>query len=215
MPTGHGRHFRGHREFARARRTRCPQDAERGLRVPSCQSLRIRTIECRSDMSASGVTGSKVQANAKRLVFLTAGSSLTNIWRRAAKNAEPADLHARRKATTSPAPGSALPNVRACGEAARGLRCWAWPRSTDGGGIDNALSAMEGFEVPLAAWRVHASAAELETRRGNQRAACRHRSLGGATALALANSLVDHERLRATFLAAPEVRAIVDLSRLP
>ena len=41
--------------------------------------------------------------------------------------------------------------------------------------IDNALSAMEGFEVPLAAWRVHASAAELETRRGNQRAAGRHR----------------------------------------
>src|SRR5882724_1739571 len=79
--------------------------------------------------------------------------------------------------------------------------------------IENALSAMEGFEVPLAAWRVYASAAELETRRGNQRAAGRHRSLGGATALALANSLVDHERLRATFLAAPSVRAIVDLSR--
>jgi hypothetical protein len=30
---------------------------------------------------------------------------------------------------------------------------------------------MEGFEVPLAAWRVHASAAELETRVGNQHAA--------------------------------------------
>jgi hypothetical protein len=79
--------------------------------------------------------------------------------------------------------------------------------------IDNALSAMEGFEVPLAAWRVHASAAELETRRGNQRAAGRHRALGGATALTLANSLVDHERLRSSFLAAPAVRAIVDLSR--
>jgi len=79
--------------------------------------------------------------------------------------------------------------------------------------IDSALSAMEGFEVPLAAWRVHASAAELETRQGHQRAAERHRSLGGATALALANSLMDHERLRATFLAAPAVRAIVELSR--
>jgi len=79
--------------------------------------------------------------------------------------------------------------------------------------IENALSAMEGFEVPLAGWRAHASAAELEGRRGNKRAAERHRSLGRATALALANSLADHERLRATFLAAPAVRAIVDLSR--
>jgi hypothetical protein len=76
--------------------------------------------------------------------------------------------------------------------------------------IDKALSAMEGFEVPLAVWRVHASAAELEGRgeisaRRNVTA-----SLGGATALTLANSLVDHERLRDTFLAAPPVRMIID-----
>jgi len=76
--------------------------------------------------------------------------------------------------------------------------------------VDKALSAMEGFEVPLAGWRVHASAAALEGRRGNERAAERHRSLGRATALSLANSLVDHERLRETFLAAPPVRMIID-----
>jgi DNA-binding winged helix-turn-helix (wHTH) protein len=76
--------------------------------------------------------------------------------------------------------------------------------------IDNALSAMEGFEVPLVAWRVHASAGELERRRGNQRVAGRHRSLGRATVLALANSLVDHQRLREAFLAAPPVRAMID-----
>jgi DNA-binding winged helix-turn-helix (wHTH) protein/tetratricopeptide (TPR) repeat protein len=76
--------------------------------------------------------------------------------------------------------------------------------------IDSALSAMEGFEVPLAAWRVHASAVELERRLGNQRAAARHRSLGRATVLALATSLVDHERLREAFLAATPVRAIID-----
>ena len=74
-------------------------------------------------------------------------------------------------------------------------------------------SLMEGFEVPLAGWRVHASVTELEGRRGNERAAERHRSLGRATALSLANSLVDHERLRETFLAAPPVRAIVDPGR--
>jgi hypothetical protein len=79
--------------------------------------------------------------------------------------------------------------------------------------IDKALSAMDGFEAPLAAWRVHACAAELEKRRGNQRAAGRHRSLGRATALGLANSLVDDERLRKTFLAAPPVRALIDPGR--
>jgi hypothetical protein len=75
--------------------------------------------------------------------------------------------------------------------------------------VDKAVAAMEGFEVPLAAWRVHASAAELESRLGNQRAAERHRSLGRSTVLALADSLVDHERLRETFLAAPPVRTII------
>ena len=76
--------------------------------------------------------------------------------------------------------------------------------------IDSALSAMEGFEVPLAAWRVHASAAEVERRLGNERAEGRHRSLGRSTVLALADSLEDYERLRETFLAAPSVRAIID-----
>src|SRR4029077_18398245 len=76
--------------------------------------------------------------------------------------------------------------------------------------IDNALSAMEGFEVPLAAWRVHASAAELETRQGNRGGAERDRPLGRATVLALAKSLMGHEGLREAFLAAPAVFAITD-----
>src|SRR5882672_7388718 len=76
--------------------------------------------------------------------------------------------------------------------------------------VDKAVAAMEGLEVPLAAWRVHASAAELESRLGNQRAAEHHRSLGRSTVLALANSLGNYERLRETFLGAPPVRAIID-----
>ncbi len=79
--------------------------------------------------------------------------------------------------------------------------------------VDKAVAAMEGFEVPLAAWRVHASAAELERRLGNQRAAGRHRSLGRSTVLALADSLVDYDQLRKTFLAAPPVRALIDPGR--
>jgi len=60
---------------------------------------------------------------------------------------------------------------------------------------------------------VHASAAEMEGRRGSQRAAARHCSLGRETVLALANSLVDHERFHEAFLAAAPVRAIIDPGR--
>ena len=75
--------------------------------------------------------------------------------------------------------------------------------------IDHALAAMEGFEVPLAAWRVHGSAAELYRRRGNNGSAGRHRALARATVLELANSLADHEPLRDTFLSAQSVRNIL------
>ena len=75
--------------------------------------------------------------------------------------------------------------------------------------IDHALAAMEGFEVPLAAWRVHGSAAELYRRRGNNGSAGRHRALARATVLELANSLADHEPLRVTFLSAQSVRNIL------
>lgn len=75
--------------------------------------------------------------------------------------------------------------------------------------IDGALAAMEGFEVPLAAWRVHASAAELERRLRNPRAVAWHRAVARAMVLALAKSLVDHEGLREAFLGAPAVRAII------
>ncbi len=72
--------------------------------------------------------------------------------------------------------------------------------------IDRALAVMEGFEVPLASWRVHRSAAELHGHEGGNGAARHHRTLARATILKLANSLADDERLRETFLSAPSVR---------
>ena len=75
--------------------------------------------------------------------------------------------------------------------------------------IEKALSAMEGFEVPLAAWRVHRSAADLNSRGGNEAAAKRHRELSRSTVLKLANSLPDNDPLRDTFLSAPSVHGIV------
>jgi hypothetical protein len=76
--------------------------------------------------------------------------------------------------------------------------------------IDQALSTMEGFEVPLAAWRVHGTAAELYARVGNNAAAEPHRASSRATILSLADSLPHDEPLRARFLSAPLVRGIVD-----
>jgi DNA-binding winged helix-turn-helix (wHTH) protein len=76
--------------------------------------------------------------------------------------------------------------------------------------IDHALFAMEGFEVPLAAWRAHGTAAELYARLGNAAAAEQHRASSRATILRLADSLPHDEPLRARFLSAPSVRRIVD-----
>ncbi len=72
-------------------------------------------------------------------------------------------------------------------------------------GMAQAMATMEGFEVPLAAWRVHATAAALYTRTGPSDMADQHRALSRTTILQLANSLPAEAPLRHTFLAAPAV----------
>src|SRR5262249_31733909 len=74
--------------------------------------------------------------------------------------------------------------------------------------IGKAVAAIEGFEVPHATWRVHATAAECAERAGNRRAARRHRELSRATILELADSLRAEEPLRNTFLSAPVIRVL-------
>jgi ATP/maltotriose-dependent transcriptional regulator MalT len=75
--------------------------------------------------------------------------------------------------------------------------------------IAKALLTMEGFEVPLAAWRVHATATELYTLVGNKKSAEHQRELSHATILKLANSLPAEHSLRKTFLSAPSVSKIL------
>jgi hypothetical protein len=79
--------------------------------------------------------------------------------------------------------------------------------------LANALSTMEGFEVPLAAWRVHATAAALYAGPGNRVAVERHCAHSRATILRLANSLAAEEPLRTTFLSAPAVAHILGDAR--
>jgi hypothetical protein len=72
--------------------------------------------------------------------------------------------------------------------------------------IAKGVSAMEGFEVPLAAWRVHATAFELYRNSGDRDLAERHLALSRETVMRLANSLPAEEPLRQTYLSEPVVR---------
>lgn len=76
--------------------------------------------------------------------------------------------------------------------------------------IANALSAMQGFEVPLAAWRVHATAARIFDRAGNTEESHKHCESSRAIILKLADSLTgEDESLRQAFLSAPSVSEIL------
>jgi hypothetical protein len=68
---------------------------------------------------------------------------------------------------------------------------------------------MEGFEIPLAHWRVHATAFDLYQKSGNQIVAQQHLALSRDMIMKLANSLPVEEPLRKTFLSAPAVRKIL------
>jgi hypothetical protein len=72
--------------------------------------------------------------------------------------------------------------------------------------IAKGWSAMEGFEVPLAAWRVHATVFELYENSGDRDLAQRHLALSRETIMKLANSLAGEEPPRQTFFLAPAIR---------
>jgi DNA-binding winged helix-turn-helix (wHTH) protein len=83
-----------------------------------------------------------------------------------------------------------------------------WTRAEDC--IAEALSTMEGYEVPLAAWRIHGTAADLYTRAGHHDSASNHSELSRTTILKLAASLDADDPLRSIFLSAPSIRKILD-----
>jgi DNA-binding winged helix-turn-helix (wHTH) protein/tetratricopeptide (TPR) repeat protein len=75
--------------------------------------------------------------------------------------------------------------------------------------ITKALTAMDGFEVPLAEWRVHATAAELSEALGEIDVAQHHARRSRSTVVRLADSLPASHPLRKTFLSAPRISAIL------
>jgi DNA-binding winged helix-turn-helix (wHTH) protein/tetratricopeptide (TPR) repeat protein len=75
--------------------------------------------------------------------------------------------------------------------------------------IARGVSTVQGFEVPLAAWQVHATAARIGEKSGNLESARLHRDLSRATIMQLANSMEQGEPLRRIFLSAPAVARVL------
>jgi DNA-binding winged helix-turn-helix (wHTH) protein/tetratricopeptide (TPR) repeat protein len=76
--------------------------------------------------------------------------------------------------------------------------------------VEKALATIEGYEVPLAAWRIHGTAADLYTRAGNNDLVDHHCEFSRATIMKLADSMGAQDPLRAIFLSASPVRRILD-----
>jgi hypothetical protein len=76
--------------------------------------------------------------------------------------------------------------------------------------ITKALSTIQGFEAPVAAWPVYATAADIDEQAGNLESAAIHRELSRATIRQLANSMPAEEPLRKIFLSAPAVATILN-----
>lgn len=77
--------------------------------------------------------------------------------------------------------------------------------------IAKAVESTEGYEVPLAHWRVHATAFELHQLLGNRDLSESHRELSRATIMRLADSLPAEEPDRQAFLSASPVRKILEV----
>jgi hypothetical protein len=81
--------------------------------------------------------------------------------------------------------------------------------------LAQALVTIEDVEVPLAAWRVHATAAVLNECTGKSGEADHHRALSRTTILHLAQSLPAAAPLRHTFLSATAVvKVLGDAERM-
>jgi hypothetical protein len=75
--------------------------------------------------------------------------------------------------------------------------------------VSRALATMEGFEIPLAGWRVHSTAAEVSQRSQDLESSQSHREISRVAILKLANSLTPKDPLRKSFLSALSVTKIL------
>jgi tetratricopeptide (TPR) repeat protein len=74
--------------------------------------------------------------------------------------------------------------------------------------IGNALAILDQFDIPVSAWRVHATAWDLYRDEGDYEKANRHRALAQQLIMRVADSFEPEEPLRESFLTAPPIRRI-------
>jgi len=82
-----------------------------------------------------------------------------------------------------------------------------WKRAE--GSLQNGLAILEEFEIPVAGWRVHATAYDLY-RQKRKHSAELHRARAEVYIRSLADSFAPDEPLRSTFLAAAPVSRILN-----
>src|SRR5262249_51829943 len=73
-------------------------------------------------------------------------------------------------------------------------------RRTAAQNLDRALAMQDGYDLPLASWRVHATAASLYRRLGKTSLAQKHEARHNEIVQRLAASLDDADPLRSSFL---------------
>ena len=76
--------------------------------------------------------------------------------------------------------------------------------------IDRAFTALARFDVPISAWRVHATASELYRKLGQSEKAATERERGRAHIVALVESFGPDEPLRFAMLSAESVRRVYE-----
>jgi DNA-binding winged helix-turn-helix (wHTH) protein/tetratricopeptide (TPR) repeat protein len=81
--------------------------------------------------------------------------------------------------------------------------------------LHEALSLVERFEIPVAAWQVHSTAWDFYRHAKNEAAGEQNRSLAETHILAIANSFTSDDPLRKSFLSAPPVRRVLDKAPIP
>jgi hypothetical protein len=76
--------------------------------------------------------------------------------------------------------------------------------------IERGLAAIDGVEAPVAAWQVHATAAEVFEALGQTISAQSHRTSSRDTSLRLATSFDSQEPSRQVFLASRAIAQLLD-----
>src|SRR5262249_22250802 len=76
------------------------------------------------------------------------------------------------------------------------------------GYIQEALAILENFDIPMATWRIHATAWDLYCHMNDRVTALNHRARAQAVILNIANSFERGEPLKESFLNAATIRGV-------